>query len=74
MSAQISCPETTFRAPPGLVILYSYYYIIILYSYYYIILFRQGKFLLYWLTTTSTSTATSFTATVSVVSVYCTPS
>merc|ERR1711997_921276 len=35
---------------------------------------RQGRFLLYWLTTTSTSTATSFTSTVSVVSVYCTPS
>ena len=35
---------------------------------------RQGRFLLYWLTTTSTSTATSFTKTVSVVSVYCTPS
>merc|ERR1712241_585354 len=35
---------------------------------------RQGRFLLYWLTTTSTSTATSYTSTVSVVSVYCTPS
>merc|ERR1711884_153766 len=35
---------------------------------------RQGRFLLYWLTTTSTSTATQYTKTVSVVSVYCTPS
>merc|ERR1719192_2273778 len=34
---------------------------------------RQGRFLLYWLTTTSTSTATSYTKTVSVVSVYCAP-
>merc|ERR1711894_850129 len=34
---------------------------------------RQGKFLLYWLTTTSTSTATSFTKTQTIQSVYCTP-
>ena len=34
---------------------------------------RQGKFLLYWLTTTSTSTLTSFTATTTVI-VSCIPS
>ena len=34
---------------------------------------RQGKFLLYWLTTTSTSTTTSFTSTYTVGSVFCTP-
>merc|ERR1712228_55735 len=35
---------------------------------------RQGKFLLYWLTTTSTSTSTKFTKTATVLSVLCTPS
>merc|ERR1712173_160131 len=34
---------------------------------------RQGKFLLYWLTTTSTSTTTSFTATRTIVISSCTP-
>merc|ERR1712154_637047 len=34
---------------------------------------RQGKFLLYWLTTTSTSTTTSFTATSTLVVSSCTP-
>merc|ERR1711950_94265 len=34
---------------------------------------RQGRFLLYWLTTTSTSTA-SFTKALSVATVYCPPS
>merc|ERR1712241_975481 len=34
---------------------------------------RQGKFLLYWLTTTSTSTATAFSTTLSIGSVFCTP-
>merc|ERR1712154_468797 len=35
---------------------------------------RQGKFLLYWLTTTSTSITTEYTKTVTVYSVSCTPS
>ena len=35
---------------------------------------RQGKFLLYWLTTTTTSTTTEFTKTTTVYSVICTPS
>merc|ERR1712024_77790 len=35
---------------------------------------RQGKFLLYWLTTTSTSTTSSFTKTLTIASVICTPS
>merc|ERR1712117_29058 len=34
---------------------------------------RQGKFLLYWLTTTSTSTTTSFTATKTFTAAGCTP-
>ena len=34
---------------------------------------REGRFLLYWLTTTTTSTTTSFTATSSIGSIYCTP-
>ena len=34
---------------------------------------REGRFLLYWLTTTTTSTTTSFTATSSIGSVTCTP-
>ena len=34
---------------------------------------RKGKFLLYWITTTSISTSTSFTTTFSVYSVSCTP-
>merc|ERR1712098_499412 len=34
---------------------------------------RQGKFLLYWLTTTSTSTTTRFTATSTLVVASCTP-
>ena len=34
---------------------------------------REGRFLLYWLTTTTTSTTTSFTATSSIGSVVCTP-
>ena len=34
---------------------------------------RKGKFLLYWLTTTSTSTTTSFTSTTSIAGVECTP-
>merc|ERR1711953_284447 len=34
---------------------------------------RQGKFLQYWLTTTFTATTTSFTSTVSIGSVFCTP-
>merc|ERR1712062_663312 len=34
---------------------------------------RKGKFLLYWITTTSISTSTSFTTTFSVSSVLCTP-
>merc|ERR1712018_161184 len=34
---------------------------------------RQGKFLLYWLTTTSTSTTTSFTATNTITVASCTP-
>ena len=35
---------------------------------------REGRFLLYWITTTSISTSTSFTTTFSVFSVSCTPS
>merc|ERR1711992_197120 len=35
---------------------------------------RQGKFLLYWLTTTTTSVTTEYTKTVTVWSVGCTPS
>merc|ERR1712018_510029 len=35
---------------------------------------RKGRFLLYWITTTSISTSTSFTSTFSVYSVFCTPS
>merc|ERR1712062_353169 len=34
---------------------------------------RKGRFLLYWITTTSISTSTSFTTTFSVSSVSCTP-
>ena len=34
---------------------------------------REGRFLLYWITTTSVSTSTSFTTTYSVTSVKCTP-
>ena len=34
---------------------------------------REGRFLLYWLTTTTTSTTTSFTATSSIGSIACTP-
>ena len=34
---------------------------------------REGRFLLYWITTTSVSTSTSFTTTYSVSSVSCTP-
>merc|ERR1711894_535550 len=34
---------------------------------------REGRFLLYWITTTSISTSTSFTTTFSVYSVSCTP-
>merc|ERR1711936_1134280 len=34
---------------------------------------RQGRFLLYWITTTSISTSTSFTTTFSIFSVFCTP-
>ena len=34
---------------------------------------RQGKFLLYWITTTTTSTTTSFTATSTIGSLACTP-
>merc|ERR1712177_104369 len=35
---------------------------------------RDGKFLVYWLTTTSLSTLTSFTRTVTIGSIKCTPS
>merc|ERR1712083_1201801 len=35
---------------------------------------RKGKFLLYWITTTSISTSASFTTTFSINSVLCTPS
>merc|ERR1711923_365059 len=35
---------------------------------------REGKFLLYWLTTTSVVTETSFSATQSLASIHCTPS
>merc|ERR1712038_1271050 len=35
---------------------------------------RKGKFLLYWITTTSIATSTSFTTTFSINSVLCTPS
>merc|ERR1712079_62344 len=35
---------------------------------------RQGRFALYWLTTTSTSTSTAFSTTSSVASLTCTPS
>ena len=34
---------------------------------------REGRFLLYWITTTSISTSTSFTITYSVSSALCTP-
>ena len=34
---------------------------------------REGRFLLYWITTTSVSTSTSFTITYSISSVSCTP-
>ena len=34
---------------------------------------REGRFLLYWITTTSISTSTSFTTTFSVSAVTCTP-
>ena len=34
---------------------------------------REGRFLLYWITTTSRSTSTSFTTTFTVSSVLCTP-
>merc|ERR1712083_13336 len=34
---------------------------------------REGRFLLYWITTTSISTSTSFTTTYSVSSIACTP-
>ena len=34
---------------------------------------RDGRFLLYWITTTSTSTTTSFTATSTIQSIVCTP-
>ena len=34
---------------------------------------REGRFLLYWITTTSISTSTSFTTTYSISSVVCTP-
>ena len=34
---------------------------------------RQGKFLLYWMTTTLTSTTTSYTATSTLASLECTP-
>ena len=34
---------------------------------------RQGRFFLYWITTTSTSTTTTFTATSTIQSVVCTP-
>ena len=35
---------------------------------------RDPKFLLYWMTTTSTSTTTSYTATSTIASLECTPS
>merc|ERR1719382_1560907 len=35
---------------------------------------RKGKFLLYWITTTSISTSTSFTTSFTISSVVCTPS
>merc|ERR1712200_44195 len=35
---------------------------------------REGKFLLYWMTTTSTTTTTSYTSTVTLSSLECTPS
>merc|ERR1712095_11883 len=35
---------------------------------------REGKFLMYWMTTTSTTTATSFSSTVTLSAVECTPS
>merc|ERR1719312_608751 len=34
---------------------------------------RQGRFFLYWITTTSTSTTTTFTTTNTILSVVCTP-
>merc|ERR1719215_223322 len=34
---------------------------------------REGKFLLYWMTTTSTTTSTSYTATASLSALECTP-
>merc|ERR1712095_12782 len=35
---------------------------------------REGKFLLYWMTTTSTTTTTSYSSTVTLSAVECTPS
>ena len=35
---------------------------------------RKGKFLLYWMTTTSTSTTTTYTSTTTLHSISCTPS
>ncbi len=35
---------------------------------------RQGKFLLYWMTTTSTTTSTTYTATATLLTLGCTPS
>merc|ERR1711935_397602 len=35
---------------------------------------KNGRFLLYWITTTSISTSTSYTTTITVSSVICTPS
>ena len=34
---------------------------------------KEGRFLLYWITTTSISTSTSFTTTLTISSVFCTP-
>ena len=34
---------------------------------------REGKFLVYWLTTTTTSTSTAYTATSTIASLQCTP-
>ena len=34
---------------------------------------REGRFLLYWMTTTSTSTSTSYTATSTMATLECTP-
>ena len=35
---------------------------------------REGKFVLYWLTTTSTSTTTAYSTTYTIASLTCTPS